>query len=304
MRNTYTHGNLTWIDLENPTREEIRALMDERKLPALVAEELLTPSLRPKVDLFPGCIYLILHFPAFRHTYRTSSNQEVDFVVGKDFIITTRYDTVDPLHKFSKVFEVNSILDRSDLGEHAGFILFYMVRKLYKAVEHELEYLSDSLKVIESQVFANAEREILVELSNTSRTILSFKQSLRNHRDILESLERAGALFFGEKFSFHLRSLSGDYHRVYASIQSLGDIVHELRETNNALLSTRQNEIMKIFTVIAFATLPLSLLVALFQIDSVSRPIIGSPGDFWVVLGLIGGLGLAILAYFRYKKWL
>lgn len=304
MRTTHSHGHITWVDLENPTSEEIRTLIEERGIPSLVAEELLSPTLKPKVDLYPSCIYLILHFPAFRHTHRRSSSQEIDFVVGKDFLITTRYDTVDPLHKFSKVFEVNSILDRSDIGTHAGFVLFYMLRKLYRAVEHELEYLADELRVIEGRIFSGQEKAMVFELSRVQRTLLSFRQALRPHEEILESLERAGERFFGEEFRFHLKGISGEYFRVHNNIRALADSLQELRETNNSLLSTKQNEIMKVLTVVAFITLPLSLLLALFQIDAVARPIVGLENDFWIIVGIMAGVGLPLLIFFKFKKWL
>src|SRR5210317_1659031 len=120
MLTRYKHRNLTWIDLESPTQEEVRNIMSEFSINPLAAEELLTPTLKPKVDQYDNFIYLILHFPAFKHSHSEGQNQEVDFIIGKDFLITTRYDTVDPIHKFSKVFEVNSILDRSDMGAHSG----------------------------------------------------------------------------------------------------------------------------------------------------------------------------------------
>src|SRR3989344_5289573 len=164
MINKQEHNGLLWIDLENPTREEIREIMETYGVHPLVGEELLSPTLKPKVDLYPEYIYMILHFPAFRHSHGVKNEQEVDFIIGKKFLVTTRYDTVDPLHKFSKVFEVNSILDRSDIGKHAGFIFFYMIRKLYKSIGHELDFVSDALSAAENRVFAGNEKEMVFEI--------------------------------------------------------------------------------------------------------------------------------------------
>ena len=162
--------------------------MDEYDINPLVAEELLSPTLKPKVDFYRDYIYLILHFPAFRHTHQnTQSNQEVDFIIGKDHLITTRYDTIDPLHKFSKVFETDSILDKSDIGTHAGFVFFFMIKKLYKSLEHELEYIDDALETIEDEIFEGREKEMVVSLSIVSRDLLNFKQAMRTHKEVLDS---------------------------------------------------------------------------------------------------------------------
>ncbi len=304
MKTLYRHGKISWTDLENPSTDEVKAVMEEHHLNPLVAEELLSPTLKPKVDLYPTFVYLILHFPAFKHTHAGSNNQEVDFVVGKNYLITTHYDTIDPLHKFSKVFEVSSILDRSDIGTHAGYVFYYMLKKLYKAVEHELEFLNQELLEIEARVFRGEERRMVERISLASREILRFKQSLRAHREILESLERAGSILFGEGFHFHLKGITGEYFRVYSQILSLADSLSELRETNNSLLSSKQNEVMKVLAVIAFIALPLSILASLFQIDTVSRPIVGMENDFWLILALMAAVALVLVLYFRLKKWL
>ena len=304
MLTRYTHNTLTWIDLEGPTGEEVRDLMEEYAINPLVAEELLSPTLRPKVDTYDNCIYLILHFPAFKHTHRSGTEQEVDFVLGKNFIITAHYDTVDPLHKFSKVFEVNSILDKSDIGTHAGFLFFYMAKKLYKSVAHELEFLNDALKDIEANMFAGREKEMVIEISKVSKELLNFKRTLETHRPILSSLEEAGKQFFGPSFAYHLQAITGEFYRVYNGIESNLDMVSELRETNNSLVSTKQNEIMKVLTIMAFVTFPLSLIATIFGMNTEVLPIVGLPNDFWIVMGIMGIATVCFFAFFKHQKWL
>jgi len=99
MRTRYEHNGLVWVDLESPSRDEVQDVVDQFAIESSVAEELLLPSTKPRVDFYADYAYLVLHFPALRHSHRTRE-QEVDFIVGKNFLITTRYDTIDPLHKF------------------------------------------------------------------------------------------------------------------------------------------------------------------------------------------------------------
>ena len=54
-----TCGNITWVDVESPARNEVRSLIEEYGIHPLVGEELLSPTLRPKVDIYDNFIYLI-----------------------------------------------------------------------------------------------------------------------------------------------------------------------------------------------------------------------------------------------------
>ena len=168
MLSRYEHGGVTWVDLENPTTDEVRRVMEEYGLNHFVAEELLLPTQKPRVEFHDKYLYVILHFPALRHAHKTEE-QEVDFVVGEKFLITTHYDTIDPLHKFSKVFEVNSVLDKSPMGEHAGYLFFYMLRRLYKAVEHELDFVRNDLVHIEHNLFGGLEVRMVRAISQCAR---------------------------------------------------------------------------------------------------------------------------------------
>ena len=303
MLTRQTHGKLTWIDLASPTQQEVRSLIDEFGIEPLVAEELLLPTMRPRVEFYEQFVYLILRFPALQRANETLE-QEVDFIIGKDFIITTRYDNVDPLHKFSKVFEVNSTLDKSLIGEHAGFVFYYMLKNMYVSVEHEVELLGSGLDDIEEKIFEGREKEMVAALSNVGRALLNLRQAIEPHRDILRSLEADGPTFFGKEFTPYLRALSNEYYRVHNRIGRQSESMRELRETNNSLVSTKQNEVMKTLTIMAFVTFPLSLIASVFGMNTDYLPVVGLPGDFWIVTGGMA-LGMVIMfGFFKYKKWL
>jgi len=145
---------------------------------------------------------------------------------------------------------------------------------------------------------------MVIALANVSRELLFVKRSLAMHREVLESFEVAGKKLFGEKFAFHLRALIGGYYRVAHAVDGNTAFLLELRETNNALLSTKQNEIMKTIAVLAFIALPATTVLSLFQIDTLSRPIVGLPFDFWILLLMVGAVVLGLFAWFKRRRWL
>ncbi|OGG49365.1 hypothetical protein A2704_04280 [Candidatus Kaiserbacteria bacterium RIFCSPHIGHO2_01_FULL_54_36b] len=303
MHTRYEHNGLIWIDLESPSRDEVQNVMDEFSIAPLIAEELLLPSTKPRVEFYSSYAYLVLHFPALRHSHKTRE-QEIDFIVGHKFLITTHYDVIDPLHKFSKVFEVNSLLDKSNVGDHAGFMLFYMLKKLYQAVEHEVEYTRRDLDTIEDHIFSGHEVAMVSNISRTARDLLNLRLRIEPHREVLKDFESGAAQFFGPDFVPYLRATSDEYYRVHNHIMRATEFLHELRETNNSLLTTKQNETMRVLTIMALLTFPLALFVAIFDINATSNPIIGLPYDFWIIVSAVVVIGSGMLWYFRHKKWL
>jgi len=303
MITTHQHKKLTWVDLENPTRDEVEKIMKEYDIHRLVAEELLGPTVRPKVDLYDNLIYLILHFPTVSHRHNGESEQEIDFIIGKNFIITVHDDTIDPLREFSKIFEVNSLLDKSNIGDHAGYVFFYIMREMYKNLGNELSTITNRLKDIEERIFQGEEAKMVEEISNTNKSLLDFRESIRFHKDVLESFEEAGKRFFEEKFHYYLRALLGEYYKVYNQLENQKETLIDLRETNESLLTAKSNEIMKTLTVMAFMVLPVSLITQVFGMNT-RLPIVGGQYDFEIVLGIMIAAIAFVYFFFKHKRWL
>lgn len=303
MLSRHQHQGVTWIDLESPTHSEVRSIVDEFGIAPLVADELLLPSSKARADLYDTYLYLVLHFPALRHSHKTRE-QEIDIILGHDFIITTRYELIDPLHKFSKIFEVNSLLQESNLSGHAGYVFFYMLKKLYKSVEHELEYIRKDLATIEDHIYSGEEVSMVAAISHSARDLLALRQTIEPHREILRELESDTPHLFGDSYARFARALSDEYYRVHNHIMRLTESLHELRETNNSLLTTKQNEVMKVLTIMALFTFPLSLIATTFAIDVPSRPLVHEPNGFWLLILLMLGVAGSMFVFFRHKKWL
>jgi magnesium transporter len=305
MVTRYTHGELVWIDLVSPTQEEVRDIMEEFSIDTLIADELLAPSTRNRVDPRDDYFYLVLHFPAFKHLHDMAHTMlELDFVVGKQWIITTRYDGIDPLHQFSKLFEVDSVLDRKNMTQHAGNVLYYMLFELYRMLYDELAHIETRLDTVEDHIFEGLEREMVAELSRISRDLLNYAQALDSHHTMLQSLETPGVALFGYEYVRHIRTVVSEYERLAASIKSSRASLLELRETNNSLLTTKQNEIMKNFTIMAFLMLPLSLVSSVFGMNVAFMPIAEHPHGFAIIVGLMVAIAVFFAAFFKHRHWL
>jgi len=303
MVNRYEHQGVLWIDVEAPAEEEILALEQEFNLGPLLAQELLGPTLKPHVDAYPEFAYAVLNFPSIRYTHGHAATQEVDIIIGKKFLITVHYDTIPAIYDFSRSFEAATLLKRAGGTFHSGHVLFELTQRLYQGVENELESIEDTVGNIESAIFSGKEREMVAAISNVSRELLVHKRTLGTHQETLDSLEHAGVSLFGEGFRNYLRGISSFHFRVYSRALGYMDTLSELRNTNDSLLSTRQNEVMKNLTIMAFVTFPLSLIAAVFGMNTRDTPVLGIPGDFWIIVGGMTLLTAIFFAYFKTQKW-
>lgn len=296
-------GTITWIDLESPSKNEVQAVAKEFGIHRLVADELLVPSERAKVESIGKYIYLILHFPTCNEALGICEEQEVDFVIGKKFIITTHYSGIKPLAQFATRLEVSTMLNKRKMT-HSGFLFYYLMLDMYIELNRELRHIGYRLGEIEDEIFTGKEREMVLSLSLASRSIIDFKRAVRHHEDILESYSVIAQDLFNNHYNYYTEDLMGEYRKVANQLETHRETLVELRDTNDSLVSTKMNEIMKNLTIMAFVTFPLSLLAAVFGMNTVHIPLAGHPYDFWIVVGIMA-IGVTYMyAYFKHKRWL
>ncbi|MBP6884751.1 MAG: hypothetical protein KBC17_02910 [Candidatus Pacebacteria bacterium] len=303
MISRYQHQGLTWVDLESPTRAEIELLREEFQLHPVISEELFINSERAKVDIYDNAIYLILHFPFINRSTGRIQETEIDFVILNDVLITTHYELIDPLHDFSKLFEVGSYLSNVKIGKHAGFLFFSQIRELYKHTTYVMESVGREIREIENKIFAGEEAEMVLKISKANRSLIDTRQTLRYHKETLKSFALNCKKMFGEDFTYYVSAIQGEYEHCEQTTEENRQTLRDLRETNDSLLSTKTNDTIKRLTAVNIIMLPLGLITWIFAMHSDYLSLNDPRALIGVFIGM-AVIAIAIAGYFRSKKWI
>lgn len=301
MITLYRHKKLTWIDLEEPTREDISILVKDHNIHPEWAEELLIPSERAKINLDPKSIYTVLHYPNHPANSANTDEIEIDCIISEQTLITAHYGAIDAFIEFQKRFQVDSTLDR--LQVTSGPELFLAINNiLYQGLREELEPIRKEIRKIETSIFQGHEFRMVKEISSLQRRLIDFKQSLHSHKIILRALEAQSPKLF-PNVSINQETFYREYSRVEDALESNRELLKELRLTNDSLLTAKNNDVTKKLTLMAFVTFPLTLVATVLESRSAPWIFQGAHG-FWVMLGILIILFLGMQIYFTYKKWI
>lgn len=300
MINRHDLYGIPWIDLENPTTEEIHTVINEFNVNESCAIELTNPSLRAKTTRYDDYVFFVLHFPD-HPAQKTGSVMEIDFVVHKNFIITSRYMTIDTLLSFEKKHTAS---DKSPIPNiHGGNIFGLMINDLYDGLIDELSLIKKDIADVENKIFGETDTTISKILITLHRKLLDCKSALRFHHDILTSFEHESIVLFGNNFEPTIQSIMHRYYHLTTIMDSSRETIQELRQTYDSLLTNRTNETMRTLTLMSFVTFPLSL-IAIILFDPASPHIFHGEYGFEIVLGILFIIFIIMMMFFKKKKWL
>jgi magnesium transporter len=307
MITRHARGKVVWVDMECPTAEELQTVMAEFDIDPRIEEEIVSPTPYPIVVTFPKYLYMILHFPTTEIT-GGAKNQEIDFIVGKHFLITARYEVIESIHNLQRVFEAEELIGLPSKEATTSELLERVMRRLYGAIRQEVEHIAGNLERIERDIFAHKEKIAVRRISEANRVLLRFDTTLNRHAESLEIFltELQATAFFGKAFAANAAHIGAHRDHVAALVSSYKAVASELRQTNDSLLNTSQNEVMKTLTILTFITFPPVLLAGVFgmNIDSAHLPIVEHPMAFVLILLLMLFCSSLVYLFFKLKNWL
>lgn len=301
MINRINHKNITWVDVYNPTENEIADISEEFLIDPIVRLDIATPTLRSTLMEYDDYIYTVIHFPMLEKN--TSFNVELDFVIGKHYLITIHYDELDMIAKIDKIID-RAMDNRPNDEHHAGHVFLEALSTLYRASNNALDPIDEKLMVIEKSIYKGEERKMVSSISDTIHHLIDFDHSLRLHDKILLHLIDWGGEYYDRKFKDSVYSLRYIYNELVDRVNMLREDADEMRSTNDSLLQHKTSDAMKTLTMMSFVIFPLGLIAGIFGMNAKHIPIIGSDFDFEIIISIMIFITIGLFSFFRYKRWI
>ena len=297
------HKNVSWVDIRNPSERDLEFLKKEYGVHKDPLRELAIETATPKIDHFDNQLYAVIHFPVFNHEKRTSEGREVDMIITKSALITVRYDEIIPLEELHRTCTVSPVVKDECFSDTAAHLLFIILSHIYDYLMRELGHIKKNIDEIDSTLFRVKESQMVRKILEIRRDILNFRRTLAPQKQILESMAERGGELLGKRSHESFKDLIEAYNRVWCLLEYHKEAIEAIHETNNSLLSSRQNDTIQTLTILSVIAFYLTLIAAIFAVDAIYKPLIGWRYDFWAILGIMGVTVVILLGFFKWKKW-
>lgn len=299
-----TTPSLRWVNVTKPEKSELAYLAKEFKFHPLDLEDCASPAQRPKVDEYPHYLFLVLIFPLYDRKTGELVPAEVDFFISDKYIVTVHRSELFPFMEFFEQCRKDLALQKRVMAS-SDQLLYEILDRLLMHAFPMLDHIAVDISRLQKEIFAGKEQQFVREILATRRNIVAFRRIMAAHKSIIRRVKNKGAKFFkGKGLTFYFDNLVEHTKDIWDALENQKDSIDALKDTNEALISFQLNNIMKLLTIISVVLLPASLVANIFSTNAEYAPIIGQSGDFWMLVGLMTIVGIAMLAFFRKKKWL
>jgi magnesium transporter len=293
-------GGVWWLDMTNPTEEEVFAICKAFGIHPLTREDITTQEAREKVELFHQ-----YYFVCFRSFYSSDKDSDdylepVNFyaVVFKEGLLTFTF--TDSAHTKNVRKRISRLRDYINLS--SDWICYALIDDIVDGFAPVLLSIEQETDGIEDQVFtARVEdsREVLRAIGNCRKKVMQLIRLLGGKADVIKGFAKR----CNENYNVAPRGDVGLYlsdiqDHVVTMMSNLGHCEKMLSRSHSNYLAqisvdqviqgNRSNITLGKVTVIATVLVPLNLVCGLFGMN-VPVPW-GEPGSLAPFFGILGGI--------------
>ena len=300
-----TAAGLTWVHLDAPDSFAAEELATRFGWHPLDVEDVLSRRQRPKVDDYvdDGYLFGVLHFPAYDKSIQRLNAGELDFFLGPDYLVTISNVELLPVTRlFTRLQEDERLRDQL-FSKGSGRLLYEVLDDLFDYCFPILDKIAYKLDSIEDDIEDRRSEEIVTDISKVKQEIISYRKIIKPQRPALRLLERHIERFLPEELELYFDDLVDASERIWDLLDNYKEVVEALESTNESVISHRQNDVLRVLTIFSVVLLPLTLISGIFGMN-VLFPGEATHTAFWIIVGLMVGVIVSMVAFFKYKRWL
>src|ERR671931_461678 len=260
-------NGLTWIHVDQPGALEATTLADRFGFHQLDIEDVLSKRQRPKIDEYENYLFVVLHFPFYDKSVQRLNAAELDVFIGPDFLITLPNVELLPVTYLFRRCEEDPDLRDELFSKGSGYLLYHVLDDLFDYCFPILDKIGHKLDSIEDDIDEERFEEVVRDISKAKQEIISYRKIIKPQRPTLRLLERQIERFLPEELELYFDDIVDASERIWDNLDNYKEVVEALEDTNESVISHRQNDILRVLTIFSVVLLPLTLITGIFGMN-------------------------------------
>ena len=306
-------GGVWWLDVVNPTEEELGAISRAFNIHPLTTEDIQTQEAREKVELFKQ--YYFVCFRTFFQQDKTSEEflEPVNFymVVFRDGVLT--FSFVDNPHASNVRKRIGKLRDYVSLS--SDWICYAMIDDIVDSFGPVIRDVEVESEAIEDHVFiarVDDFESFLPRIGGLRKKVMSLMRLLGGKADVIRGFSKRCneqysvtprgdiGLYLGDIQDHVVTMMSNLAHFEKMLSRSHTNYLAQLNVTN-LVLGNHVNKVLSKVTLIATILVPMNLICGLFGMN-VEVPGRDAGGLSWF-FGILGVMGAIVIVSISLARW-
>lgn len=292
---------LLWVDISETTDEDGEFLARSFGFHHLAVEECVSPRINPpKINDFGQYLFIMVHGINYAVESDVVETTELEIFLGPHFVVSNHNIPLKSVETIRREVEE----DGRPMKRGADFLVHALMDALIDEVLPAVDRLGDVAEQVEEEAVHSPGQATIEAILRLKRSTTRLHRIMTPQREVLNRLARG-------EFPLIRREAQIFYRNVYDHIvhiedlnQSFKDAADSAMTTYMSSMATRQNETIKILSVVATIVLPLTLIAGIYGMNFDYMPELGWRWGYFAVLGFMGAVIAGATLWFLARRWM
>jgi magnesium transporter len=285
--------NFLWIDLNDVDEEIENELEDYLKIYIQEEEEMIEIEMSSRYMETADSLVVNSNFllPNFER-------EPVSFILKNNILITVRGENLKSFQETVKKISANPKYYPT------GYHVFVGILETRVEVDADMiEEMTQRITVLSNSIsIQEADEDLLMEIKDLQEKTMMLRENIIDKQRAVSSMLKSELI--PSELHAKLTIIVKDINSLLEHVRFSFDRLEYLQDTFLGFVNIEQNKIIKIFTIISVIFMPPTLIASIYGMNFRKLPELEWEYGYYVSIGLMVCSSLAIIIYFKRKKWL
>jgi len=292
---------ISWINIDGLKKANVEAISELYNIHSLIAEDILSIGQRPKMDEVDGVMYCLLNMLYFNDQKKTVETEQISLVLGTDFVISfqedANRDVFDPLRHKLKI-------PRSQIRQRsADYLLYAMLDMIVDNYFLVMEKLGEKIEGLEEDIVRSPNTRSLAKINMLRKEMIILKRSVVPVRELVNGILRSDSVLVEERTEKYFKDVYDHIVQATDLAENYRDMMMNLHDLYLSNVNLKMNEVMKVMAVVTCLLAPATVIGGIFGMNFESIPLLHNKWGFFISVGLMLFIPLAMIRMFRRRGW-
>jgi len=292
---------VSWINVDGLRKNDVEAICTHFGIHYLITEDILSLGQRPKMDDIDGLLFCLLNMLYFNEENSAVEVEQISIVLGKNFVISFQEDAQkDVFNPLRERLKVSTSKVRQNGADFLFYALIDMIVDNYYVV---MEKLGEKIEGLEEDIVRNANTRSLAKINILRKEMIILKRSVGPVRELVNGILRSESDLIEERTEKYFKDVYDHIVQANELAENYRDMMMNLHDLYLSNVNLKMNEVMKVMAVVTCLLAPATVIGGIFGMNFESIPLLHNKWGFFISVGLMLFIPLAMIRMFRKRGW-
>lgn len=292
---------VSWLNVDGLRKVDVEAICARYGVHNLIIEDILSVGQRAKTDEINGLLFSLMNMLYFNKEDSSVEVEQISIILGKNFVISFQEDaTKDVFNPLREKLKVSNTKIRQNGADFLYYSLIDMIVDSYFIV---MEQLGEKIEELEEDIVRHPNTRSLAKINLLRKEMIVLKRSVAPVRELVHGILRTESELIEDKTEKYFKDVYDHILQANDLAENYRDMMINLHDLYLSNVNLKMNEVMKVMAVVTCLLAPATVIGGIFGMNFESIPLLHNKWGFFISVGLMLLIPLAMIRIFRRRGW-